>query len=504
MPRRRKRHHHAPPGQYIGSPSGVDTMPRPSADYDATQDKKKRTAPRSSIQSEDALLTTTKRRKLQATAQDEMRNFAVAGWMVRKHTSYVSRFNLHAVTDDKGLERAIEDFITYRSRASQFDAGGRLDRQAAVTMTERHAVTDGDHFWHMLRSGAAQFVESDLVYCPRDLPREHAERNWVHGVEVSALTKPINYCLCTRDKSSPSSRKFGKIARAANVFARAYWPRANTVRGVSPLSSALNTLQDLYEGFDYQLVKAKLHALFGVAILTDEVKGLGGFEISETETTGTETDDGEGNVTHAVQTHLMKPGVANILALPTASRIEMLESKSPSGEFRDFSELMMQVAMLAVDLPYIFFNAKDGSFSIHRTARLEYEKSCKDKRDANIELLDKWTLRQILIGIEDGTFFLPPSMTVADLKWEWVVEATPWFDEMDELDSALAGIGGGLVDPYRWIKERTGADGDQVLANISKFQKTAETLGLQLVWARSPITLTATPAAPNRKDGQNV
>ena len=113
----------------------------------------------------------------------------------------------------------------------------------------------------------------------------------------------------------------------------------------------------------------------------------------------------------------------------------MLESKTPSGEFRDFSELMMQVAMLAVDLPYIFFNAKDGSFSIHRTARLEYEKSCKDKRDDNISLLDSWTLRQFMRAIEDGEFAPPAGMDVMQLEWEWVPEATPWFNELDEIDA---------------------------------------------------------------------
>jgi capsid protein len=494
MPRKRKRPN-STARVPAPRPGGERTPVRPRADYDATQDKRKRQAPRSIIKSEDELLTTGKRRMLQATAEDQLRNFAVAAWMVRKHTSYVSRFVFHANTDDKGFERALEDFITYRSHASQFDAAGRLNLKRAMTMTERHAVVDGDHFWHLLRSGSAQLIQGDLVYQPHDLPDNYSDRNWVHGIEVDDYTKPINYCLCTRDGSS---RRFGKIAKAHNVLARAYWPHANAVRGVSPLASALNTLQDLYEGFDYQLVKAKLHALFGVAILSDETQGIGGFEIKETQTTGTEADDGAGNVTHQVKDHFLKPGVASVFNLPAASKIEMLESKTPSGEWRSYSELMMQIAMLAVDLPYIFFNAKDGSFSIHRTARLEYEKSCKDKRDANIGLLDSWTVRQILRGIEDGEFSLPSGWTINDAKWEWVPESTPWFDELDEIDASIRGISAGLIDPYRWTKEHGHGDGNQVLDNIAKFKNYAESKGLQLEWAK-PLALTI-QQTPTRKD----
>jgi len=487
MPRKRKNRN-----RNLGHPNA------PLADYDATNNKKKRQAPRSSIKSEDALLTTTKRRKLTATAQDQIRNFAVAAWMVRKHTSYVSRFNFHSSMEDDGFEKELKAFISYRSQGAQFDRAGRLNRQRALTMTERHAVVDGDVFWHLLRTGEVQLIEGDLVWTPNDLPAQYsADRyNWVHGIDVDAATKPRRYCLCTRDGSS---RRFGMIAQAQNILHRAYFPRANTVRGVSPLSSALNTLQDLYEGFDYQLIKAKLHALFGVAILSDGIQGAAGFDISETVTEGEESSADADDVTHEIKRHYMKPGAASVLTLPAGTSIETFESKTPSGEFRDFSELMMQIGMLAIDLPYIFFNAKDGSFSIHRTARLEYEKSCKDKRDENISLLDRWTLRQLMIGIEDGTFSLPSRWTLDDVLWEWVPESTPWFDEMDEIDAALAGIGGGIVDPYKWLKERTGQDGDQVLENIAKFQKKAEDLGLQLVWARAPITLTAS-TQPTRKD----
>ena len=506
MPRRRKkknaRYNANPAPAYPVKSGGHGAPPSPRADYDATKSLKKRQAPRSTIKSEDLVATTTKRRQLTATGQDQIRNFAAAAWMIRKHTSYVSRFNFHAATEDPGLERAVEDYITYRSHAAQFDRAGRLNRQRAMTMTEQHAVVDGDHFWHCLRTGEVQLIEGDLVYTPSDLPAKYQgdPYNWVHGVDVDAATKPRHYCLCTRDGAS---RKFGMVARAQNILHRAYWPRANTVRGISRLSSALNTLQDLYEGFDYQLIKAKLHALFGVAVLSDGVTGAAGFDVESTETEGTESDDDAGNVTHEIKKNWMKPGQATVMTMPSGTTFETFESKTPSGEFRAFSELMMQIAMLAVDLPFVFFNAKDGSFSIHRSARLEYEKSCKEKRDCNISLLDSWTVRQLQRGIVDGEFFLPSGWTLDQIQWEWVPEATPWFDEMDEIDTALAGIGGGIVDPYKWLKERTGQDGDHVLENIARFQTRAQELGLSLVWARAPITLTPSTPSPQRKDVDN-
>jgi len=65
--------------------------------YDAVQDKKKRTAPRSITRSEDKVLTDNQRKKLQATARDIRRNFSLCQWMINKHLDFVSGFQFQAL-----------------------------------------------------------------------------------------------------------------------------------------------------------------------------------------------------------------------------------------------------------------------------------------------------------------------------------------------------------------------------------------------------------------------
>jgi hypothetical protein len=57
--------------------------------YDATEERGRRQSPAIRTQSEDRILLPTMRAKLDATAQDLHRNFAVAQWMIRRHLDYV-------------------------------------------------------------------------------------------------------------------------------------------------------------------------------------------------------------------------------------------------------------------------------------------------------------------------------------------------------------------------------------------------------------------------------
>lgn len=486
---RRRRNAHLQRGR-----SAAGATMRPRADYDAVTDsKRRRAAPRSIIYNEDDHLKASARRQMNATTRDQARNFALAGWMMRLHTSYNSRFNCQSESEDAGWNRELESFLERRSTASNFDVAGQFSRSAALTMTERLAVLDGDHFWMKLADGRVQLIESDLVATASDMPASYtgAERRWVHGVEVDKVLRPLNYCICTRDGSM---RRYSKVVRARNMLRRRYVMTTSQVRGISPLSPAINTNQDLYEGFDYNLIKAKLHALFGVAIFKKSAQEgfLGGMPVRETvttEATESESDDAATSDVNEIKEHYLKIGQPSVLELDTTEQIELLESRTPSAEFRDYSELMIQIALLCLDIPFIFFNAKDGSFSIHRTARLEYERACQAKRDENEELLDEWTLWQVMWGIENGELRLPRGWTVEDVRWKHVFEGTPWFSELDEIDAGIAGIAAGIVGPHAWIRAR-GGDPDKVLADRASFERKAQALGLTLYWDRQPIQLT--------------
>ena len=75
--------------------------------YDAVEDKDRRKPPSANTKSEDDLLTPGKRKKLTGATRDIHRNFAIAGWAIRKHLDYVSTFSFQSRTGIEELDNEI-------------------------------------------------------------------------------------------------------------------------------------------------------------------------------------------------------------------------------------------------------------------------------------------------------------------------------------------------------------------------------------------------------------
>jgi len=456
------------------------------AGYDAVTDKRKRTAPRSVTKSEDDHLDVTKRRKLTATARDQERNIALAAWMIRKHLEYVSVFDFQATTKDETFNDALEAFIADASHASNFDVTGRHWRQQAMTMLERRAVVDGDMALLKLRTGHVQAIEGDRIATPRNLPDEYKTRKFSQGIETNSFGRPTYYCLCVRDGTQV---KFDRVVRAASVLHHGYFTRFDQYRGVSPLSTAINQIQDLYEAWDYNLVKAKLHALFGIAITKKLPEGIGGFPVTESAGEEEETVDADGVETQDTREHWLKPGVASILDLDDGEGVETIESKTPSAEFGAYSELIIKVAMLALDIPWIFFDALRGSYSVHRNVAIQYEKSAAMKREGARHIHNAWAVWRIALADELGEFRLPRGWTMADVTWEWQPAGTPWIDPLKEVVAAGKEIAAGLNSPQRICKRR-GRNFKDIIDEISDAQIYAQSKGVDLSFVPKPAGTT--------------
>ena len=84
------------------------------------------------------MLTPTKRSKLLATTQDQLRNHSLVAWMVRKHLDYVSKFHLSFRTDKPDVDALVNRIFKWHGRPGNLDFGGRfgrdklLDRKSVV------------------------------------------------------------------------------------------------------------------------------------------------------------------------------------------------------------------------------------------------------------------------------------------------------------------------------------------------------------------------------------
>jgi len=458
---------------------------RPSADYNATNDKKKRMAPLTVTKSEDKHLDISSRRKLLATARDQERNISLLQWMVNKHLDTVASFNFQATTDDEVYNSELEAFIDEAGHAKNCDVAARHNLASITRLLERRAVVDGDCFLLKVRTGHVQGIEGDRVassnhIIPQEL-RTHADgtpRKWVHGLECTTAGRALNAIICKRDNTRMI---FDKVVRAFSLIQHGYFKRFDQWRGISPLSTAITTAQDLYETWDYNLIKAKIHALFGVAVTTEEDKGTAGFEVNETVASGTESDDDAGNVTRETIKQIIKPNVTNIIDLDPGDKIDVIESRTPSTQFLDYSELMVKIVLLALDIPWIFFDALKGSYSVHRTVAIQYEQACKPKRKRLRSVLNSWTAWRLGIADMTGQFPLPRGKIISDIKWDWQAAGTPWIDPEKEVKAGLRELAGGINSPQR-ICKRLGRDYFEIIREIETANAYAAERNVTLNW----------------------
>jgi len=430
--------------------------------YDAVDDTKKRRRPSQVRQmSEDNQLKQADRKKLVATTRDVRRNYEIAAWMIRKHLDYVSTFDFQARTPDEDFNRRLEELVTWWSRRRNFDVARRHNRQRFIRLGEACRTVDGDFFAMKLSSGRVQGIEGDRIRTPTlgVLPNGLKIEKLIHGIQLTPAGAAKAYCLCDRNKWGDGF-VFKRMVPARHMLQHGYFDRFDQVRGISPLASALNRLRDTYENFDYALAKAKVTQLFALAFYREAEEAMGDVtaltdDAGEEDKSKYEVDFGRGPMS---------------LDLDPGDRAEFLESKHPSGEFRQFSNVMIAVALKALDIPFSFFDESFTNYSGSRQALLLYEQSAQIKQQDNRELLDALTAWRIGLWILDGQLVLPAEWTIDGLQWEWIHKGIPWLDPLKEVKAEDLAVGRGFSSTPRVCKGH-GTDAYELVDEEAAYQE---------------------------------
>lgn len=441
-------------------------------DYDATKATGRRRAPASRVVAEHVMLPDGKRKKLLATVQDQIRNASAAAWMVRRHLDYVSKFRFQFRTGKESLDTLVSRIFHWHAQPRNFDVAGRFGREEMFRMFEMEKVTSGDAAMIKLKGMMLQAIESDLIAYPKlgkwdektkrfqRIPKAVSDSvNMDTGVAMdSARPGRVNqFCICNRGLDG-KSLAFDHMEPAENVIFDAYWTRfSSQVRGVSPLSTAINSIQDVYEGVDFNLAKAKVHALFGIALMRDYAGGTSSGETANewgaaSGVSGTGSEDEGSSAAISASLQEIKPNEMLMVDMDTRGRIDTVESKTPSSEFREFQELVLRLAFLALDIPFSAFNSKATSFSGMIADQNLYEVSCRPKREKNLwkrrEYSD-WVLETIWTDPKDSAAWNLKSVAtdagftrLRDLQEEieWVPSGFPWLMKGQEIEGDTKAI----------------------------------------------------------------
>lgn len=459
--------------------------------YDAIRSGGRRRAPQTRVKHEDLVLKNRDREKLIGTTQDVQRNFAIAAWAVRQHLNYVSSFSFQSRTNVPEIDGAVEDFIARWGTRFNCDICRRHPFRRMVRLAEARRIVDGDFFFLKLAGsgpnrGRLQAIEGDRICNLRggSTPRGYDATQWTNGVRLTPSGIARQYAVHNRDDNG--NLVFSRFVEANNVFVHGCYDRFDQVRGISPIASALNSLQDCYEGFDYALAKIKVSQLFGLVFYRGSVDQIDG-----TTATLDANDDGINDSGYEID---FGAG-PQLLDLDPGDRAEFLESKSPASETVNFLKLIIHVALKALDIPYSFFDESFTNFYGSRGGLIQYLKSCRNKIQDMQDLLNEITRWRLGMAIADGELQLPRMADFEELSWEWVPDGVPWWDPAKEVAGHAMAIAAGLDNPQR-VCRQSGTDFYENIDLIAQGNAYAAERGVQIVL---PGVSTAQAAMQNQE-----
>jgi len=443
--------------------------------YDAAETSKRRKAPCSTITSEDAVVTSKKRDTLVGGARDVARNFAIAAWAIRRHLDYVVSHKLHCRTGNAEFDVEFQKWFVRITSADVFDVAGRHPFDRYLRLMEAAKVVGGDLGNLFLQTGHLQAIESDLIRDPED-----KRDDTIHGVRTDIAGRAIAYHVRPRGRNGKGYGD-GRWIPADSFFLHAQFDRFDQYRGIAPIVSGLNSLRDLYEGFDYGLAKLKVEQLFCMAIFRKEGVELPGTETESAERGKYKVDMGNGPV---------------LLDLDPGDDAKFLKSDSPGANTREFLAAVAMVALKALDIPYSFFDESFTNFYGSVGAWRHYDRSCVSKRSDIQAFLNWWMVKRVALGIVRGELRIPAGLTLANPWWEFVPSGMPWWDPSKEINADLQRVMAGWGTPQQIAKERGVGDWFQNIEETGRALEFARTKGVSVSFAPQA------PAAPDPVDDQ--
>ncbi|HEY4635659.1 MAG TPA: phage portal protein, partial [Rhodospirillales bacterium] len=245
-------------------------------------------------------------------------------------------------------------------------------------------------------------------------------------------------------------KELQRIVPARNISQHAAFEfRVDQVRGISPITTALNAYRDTMEGFEYSFAKLKIAQLFGLQI-TSQNDGSGSFTGPGT-AQYTADADGDGTADSAPQINLTKGPF--VTELNPGEEAKVIESHTPSTETVNFLKLAIHVALRATDIPYSFFDESFTNFYGSRGGLIQYLHSCNAKVQDLQEFLDDDHRWRAGLAVEDGELVLPSGKDFSFLEWEFVPGGIPWWDSTKEVRGAAMSVAAGFSSPIRVCQE---------------------------------------------------
>jgi capsid protein len=430
--------------------------------------------------SEGFILSPKRREAAASTARDDRRNMTILAWMVRRHLDSVSRFTPHFRFAGKSeqvteLNALVKKMLDWHSHKRQFDALGRHGRDEWLRMFEACKVISGDCAGLKTKVGKLQGIEGERI-AKRDsntITAKVAESFSDSGIQFNPDGTRKAFMLCKRNAAG-NDLEFERVVPAEDLVFDGYWPeRFDSDRGVSPLLTALNEGADVRETWEWHLLKVKAAGIFGFAFTrTGRTDFTGQNPPSATDTS---------EYAEKVGASIKARGLIN-LDLDPGDDVKSIESQSPNPNVIPFTRELIRSVLLALDIPFTFYDSLTASFSARIADRNEYEEACESKRAKNADILDDiyggwlfpmWAKANVF-GFGDLVNKMGINLDEIAATLRWVPAGRPWLDRSNEMSGHILALTAGATSTPR-ICSSYGEDAYEIAREQKEYLEQAGT-----------------------------
>ena len=434
--------------------------------YEMAEDKGRRRAPRRRKAAEEAILTQRVRDRGTATIYDQIRNDPVVTWAFGKFLDYTTVQYFAAKTDDSKFNDELEEAFADWSRACNCDVARRNDFDNIVRIFGGALALDGDAALLKIEGGRLQGIESDRIRENGTIANGEIPPS-VNGVQIDPDTGAATGYLLFNRGPNGVGYVYNRVLTPDDLIFRGNFIRFDQVRGIPMVAPAVNVFQDVKETDEYQRIKAKNHALLGIAVTSAAGSGLDEFGDAPLAIPqpGASGADGAADAKSAYGCYDIE--AATKLELDRGDSINLLESHTPSNEYQSFNDSLIRRGLLIFGLAFSFYDSRSSTYSAMKQDRAEFKIFVQRFMRMNMDLryeITGWILPQLLrdYGLR---------WSGADkIRYEWLPQAEPWLEESAEVTSALNRIAGGLSSVEDEVKRR-GGDCFDVARKTARYQE---------------------------------
>lgn len=452
-----------------GTWSGIQrvTLPRPmTLSYDCVERPGNTRPAYYSSRSEDRELTQYQRQLMISEARSQIRNFTMAGFVLRKHLQFVSYYRFAANTPDEHFNEELERRVNRWKKRRNCDASNRYGFDQLIYLIESHRALDGDVGVLLLSNGKVQIIEGDRIRTPMDI---RAREQWEHGVKVNDWGMPLAYAI--HDRNPQGGYTLSRIVNSRNLRLLGYFSRKDQQRGIPLAAPAIKQFAYLYESIDLALVKQKLEQVLGLKTTLEEDSSFG-----EKQSRDQRQEALEHQIIETFGPQIMR------LNLKIGENAEFIQSNNPSGNFQAFCDRVLQMVFAAYDIPFSFYDGSRTNFYGSRGEFEQFMDGVERKQAPTIELLDEMTLDWLIPLWEDDDLdplVIPNGWTYDDLgDWcGWSGAGMPMWRLLEYVKDTQVAFDLFLLSPFE-VARSYGMDLKHNIRDVALMKELASAAGL--------------------------